>query len=164
MNIVLFGFMGTGKSAVGRCLAERAELRFVDMDDEVERKEGASIPALFADKGEAYFRQVEAAVAVELGAADGLVVATGGGVVLNPSNLTAFTGNGICVCLRAVPETILHRIREQTHRPLLQQPDREQRVRQLLHQRKHFYDAIPHQVQTDGLSVEDVAAQILKLV
>ncbi len=156
-NLVLVGFMGTGKSAVGRCIAERWGRTFLDMDALIEEREGRTIPAIFRDSGEPYFRRLETQLAAELGEPRSLVIAAGGGIVLHPVNIEHLRRGGVVVCLTATPDAILQRVAGDTHRPLLQAPDRERRVRELLEARKPFYESIPDRVDTTGRPVEDVA-------
>lgn len=162
-NIVLVGFMGTGKTSTGRAVAARLGRAFIDMDAEIERRQGCTIPALFARAGEAHFRTLERALVRELAARRELVVAPGGGIVLNPDNLRDFAEGGLVVCLRASPEMILARVGGDANRPLLQVEDKLGRIRELLARRQPLYDAIPHQLETDGLTPEQVAEDVLAL-
>lgn len=162
-NIVLIGFMGTGKTRVGVALAERLGLTFVDMDAVIEAREGRPITDIFATEGEVHFRQVERALVQELARQEGRVIGTGGGVVLNADNIRAFEATGLVVCLQASPETILDRVAHDTTRPLLAGVDKMQKIRGILATRSHLYAALPHQVDTNGLSVEEVVAQISTL-
>lgn len=160
-NIVLVGFMGTGKSVTGRALARRLGRRFVDLDTLIEEREGMSIPRIFAERGEPEFRRLERALVRELAAQGDLVIAPGGGIVLNPDNIRDFAATGLVVCLRASPEMILSRVGHDANRPLLQTDDKLGRIRELLGKRQALYDAIPHQFETDGKTDEQVAAEIL---
>lgn len=162
-NIVLIGFMGTGKTSVGHALAERLGLTFVDMDAIIEEREARPITEIFATDGEPYFRTVERALVQELADQEGLVIGTGGGVVLNPDNINDFSATGLVVCLQAAPETILDRVAHDTTRPLLAGDDKMQKILGILEARKHLYDALPHQVDTDGLTVDEVAEKICDL-
>lgn len=162
-NIVLVGFMGTGKSRVGRLLAKRLGLDFVDMDALIEERQGKPIPRIFAEEGEPAFRRMERELVRELAAREGQVIACGGGIVLNPDNLADYAATGLVVCLSAAPDTILERVAHETHRPLLAEGDKLQKIRDLLARRQPLYGAVPHQVPTDGLSAEDVAERILAL-
>ncbi len=162
-NIVLFGFMGTGKTAVGQRLAETLGLVFTDMDDVIVERAGKSIPEIFADDGETRFREIERAVVQALAGRDGLVIATGGGVVLNPGNVSDLGRSGLLVCLQATPEVILSRVAHDTNRPLLAVDDKLGRIRALLAARQSLYDALPHQVDTTPLTQEGVVAQIVDL-
>lgn len=161
-NIVLVGFMGTGKSAVGKLLAERLAFWFLDMDELIEARAGKPITRIFAEEGEPRFRAMERELVRELAQQRGLVVATGGGIVLNPDNLRDFSRSGLVVCLSAAPEEILRRVGNSTHRPLLNQPDPAAAIRNLLAKRQALYDAIPFQIDTTGLSAAEVADLILK--
>lgn len=163
-NIVLVGFMGTGKSSTGRVLAERLGRELLDMDTIIETREGMGIPQLFATKGEPYFRQLERALVRELAARDNLVIAPGGGIVLNPDNVRDFAATGRVICLRATPAQVLARVGHETHRPLLQSGDKLQKIQELLDRRKPLYDAIPLQVETDGKTAAAVADDILALL
>jgi len=162
-NIILVGFMGTGKSTVGNKLAEKLGLKFLDMDTLIEERAGKPISRIFAEDGEPHFRSMERALAHELSRRKGLVVACGGGVVLNPDNIRDYNQTGLVVCLTATPETIFRRTSRARNRPLLEEQDRMQRIRDLLKQRQALYAAIPHQVDTTTLSTEQVADAILKI-
>jgi len=162
-NIVLIGFMGTGKTTVGRQLAERLGLTFIDMDDCIVERAGKPIPAIFADDGEPAFRELERQVAVDLSSRRGQVIATGGGVVLNPANIRDLETNGLLVALTATPGVILERLRHDTGRPLLSDGDKGGKIRTLLASRQHLYNAIPLKIDTDLLTSEAVARQIMDL-
>ena len=161
-NIALIGFMGTGKTSVGKELADRLNMTFLDMDEAIEKHEGRPVSDIFANEGELYFRKVERALVQELAAKTGLVIGTGGGVVLDPDNTADFECSGLVVCLQASPETILERVRHETHRPLLK-GDMMGKITGILAKRQPIYDAVPNQVQTDGLSVAKVADEVLQL-
>lgn len=160
-NIVLVGFMGTGKTSTGTSIAEKLGRPFIDMDAEIERREGRSIPDIFAKDGEPRFRELERALVRELAARDGMVISPGGGIVLNPDNIRDFSATGYVVCLRATPEMILQRVGDDPNRPLLQAPDRLARIRELLAKRAPLYDAVPHPVETDGLTPAEVADLVI---
>lgn len=162
-NIVIFGFMGTGKTTVGRALANRLDMAFLDMDDVIEEREERSIPAIFTEDGEAYFREIENTLVHELAGRTKLVVGTGGGVVLNQKNVELFSQTGLAVCLVANPETILNRVSHDTHRPLLNVDNKQERIQELLEARSEPYATIPHQVDTNGQSVDEVVTAILAL-
>ncbi|HBA83344.1 MAG TPA: shikimate kinase [Verrucomicrobia bacterium] len=162
-NIVLTGFMGTGKSTVGRCLAAKLQRDFLDMDALIEQRAGRKISDIFAQDGEPVFRRLERALVQELSAQTNRVIATGGGVVLNPENIADFSRNGLIVCLTAPPDVILRRVAQETHRPLLEQGEKNERIVRLLESRRALYEAIPHRVDTSTLSPEEVAERILEL-
>lgn len=162
-NIVLMGFMGTGKTTVGKKLAARLGLKFVDMDHIIESRAGKAISRIFAEDGEPHFRELERVLAAELSAREGLVVGCGGGVVLNSDNVRSFSRTGLVVCLTAPAEVIFKRTASASHRPLLEQQDRLQRIVDLLEKRRALYAAIPHQIDTGTLSADQVVDAILPL-
>jgi shikimate kinase len=161
-NIILVGFMGTGKTVTGRVLAERTDLELVDMDSIIEKRAGRPISDIFATDGEAGFRKLERALAHELSQRDGLIISTGGGIVLDPDNLADFEKTGLVVCLTASPETIFQRLENDTTRPLLS-GDKKNQIGELLERRKPLYDAIEHQIDGDRLDPEGRAEAILEL-
>ena len=122
-NVVITGFMGTGKSAVGREVARRLGRQFVDMDDVIEARAGKPIPRIFAEDGEPAFRQMEASLCEELSAQRGLVIATGGGALVNLANRAMMMKSGTVVCLSCDPDEILRRVGGNDYRPLLNVPD-----------------------------------------
>ncbi|MFA7256255.1 MAG: shikimate kinase [Kiritimatiellales bacterium] len=161
-NIVLVGFMGTGKTVTGRVLAARTGMELVDMDSMIEERQGKTIPEIFAQDGEPVFRTLERELVQELSKRNGLIISTGGGIVLNPDNIADFEKTGLVVCLKASPETIFQRLEKDTGRPLLS-GDKKGQIAALLEKRKPLYDAIAHGVNTDGLTDEQTADPILKL-
>lgn len=165
-SVFLIGFMGTGKTSVGRALAARLGLRFLDMDDEIVARVGKPIPRIFAEDGEPAFRALEREVAREISRRPGLVVATGGGVVLNPDNTRDFAREGLVVCLTASLTTILRRVSGDTNRPLLAGGDQEKqrKAAELLERRRPLYEAIPFRIDTDALSVDEVVDRVTELL
>jgi len=161
-NIILVGFMGTGKTSVGRVLAGRLQRDFVDMDGELEARAGKPITRVFAEDGEGAFRRMERELVAELARRNNLVVAAGGGVVLDPGNIRAFGATGRVICLQAAPDEILRRVAGSNHRPLLEQGDKAGRIRKLLETRRQLYDAIPLRVDTTGKTLDEVAARVLE--
>lgn len=163
-NIILTGFMGTGKSTLGRLLAQRLGYRFIDTDSEIEARIGHSIARLFSERGEASFRQLEEELVAELAEQSGLVISTGGGLVLNPRNVTALRKNGQIICLTATPEEILARVSAQEHiRPLLQEADPLKKIRELLRQRSAAYAQFP-QLPTSGRTPEELIDRLLERI
>lgn len=162
-NIVLVGFMGSGKSSTGRYVAGKLGRPFLDMDTEIERREGRAIPQIFAQNGEPYFRQLERGLVQELAARTGMVIAPGGGIVLNPDNVRDFAASGLVVNLRVSPEWVLKRVGQDPNRPLLQGGDPLQRIRDLMEKRQTLYAAAPYQLETDGLTPEAVGDRVLEL-
>ncbi|HKL21318.1 MAG TPA: shikimate kinase [Tichowtungia sp.] len=161
-NIVLIGFMGTGKTVTGRVLAEKTGMELVDMDSIIEERAGKPISSIFADDGEPAFRKMERELAHELAQREELIISTGGGIVLHPDNTTDFEKSGLVVCLTASPETIFQRLENDTTRPLLS-GDKKEQIRELLQTRKPLYDAIEHQIDGDRLDPEGRADAILHL-
>ena len=159
-NLILVGFMGTGKSAVGRRLATHLSMRFVDMDKEIEDDQGMPISDIFEKHGEAWFREREAEKVKELASQQGLIISTGGGIVLNPDNITEFEKSGKVICLKASVDAILRRLVNDSRRPLLQGENKRDRVKQLMLDRKKYYEAIALQVDTTYMSHEEVAAAV----
>ncbi len=161
-NIILVGFMGTGKTATGRLLAEHTGMELVDMDTLIEQQHGKTIPEIFASIGESGFRALERALVEVLSKRSGIIISTGGGVVINPDNLTDFKKTGLIICLTASPETIFQRLEKDTTRPLLS-GDKKAQIATLLEKRKSLYAAIPHQINSNLLNPEERAQAILKL-
>ncbi|MGZ9587043.1 shikimate kinase [Paenibacillus marinisediminis] len=159
-NIVLIGFMGTGKSTVGECLADRLKYDFVDLDEEIVRMEGRSIPDIFAQDGEAYFRDAESLALSRLMGQQRLVIATGGGAVLREKNCRVMSECGYVVHLTAETDTIIERVRGDRNRPLLQ-GDASERVRSLMVERSGKYDFAHATVATDHLRVEQIADAVM---
>ncbi len=162
-NIVLVGFMGTGKSAVGGRLAAKLSRRFVDLDGLIEKRAGKPIPLIFKEDGEPRFRELERELVQEVASQEGLVVAAGGGVVLNPANIEDLGRTGLVVCLSASGVELIRRLQSSTDRPLLAEGDIEQKISELLGRRQKLYDAISCQVDTSGLTVDEVAVRIIGL-
>ncbi len=153
--------MATGKSSVGKKLASLVGYDFLDMDASIEAEEGISIPRIFAERGEAAFRALECALVERLASRCGLVIATGGGTIVNPLNLEKLKGCGILINLTADIDTIIARAGSGEDRPMLQQGDRRERIEKLLEQRASSYAQADLAVDTSSLSIEDVAKLIL---
>ena len=160
-NVVLTGFMGTGKTTIGRALAELLGREFVDTDHVIEQRHGP-IPTIFAEQGEGAFRRYEREIAAELADRDGLVIATGGRLMVDAVNAQRLGATGDVICLVASLDTILRRVDVAgagETRPLLRGDDVRARVGALLAERAEAYGAF-HQVTTDGGSPAVVAAAI----
>ena len=162
-NIVVTGFMGTGKSTVGRLVAERLGRRHVDTDTLIEERHGP-IARIFADHGEDRFRELEREVAAALAGEEGLVVSTGGRTMLDPANQATLGASGVVVCLAASVDELVARLRDEAeHRPLLRDGDPAERIADLLAARAAGYAAFA-QVHTDGRSPDAVADAVVALV
>jgi len=163
-NIVLVGFMGTGKTTVGKLLAERLKMEFLDMDDIIENETGKKISQIFKDDGEPYFRELERKLVIRLATKKGLVIATGGGIVLDRQNIKDFSATGRVICLSADPELILQRVGTENHRPLLDNKQKAQKILDILATRQSLYDAIAIQIDTSHLKPEQVVNQIIERI
>jgi shikimate kinase len=160
-NLALVGFMGTGKSAVGRLVATELGFAFVDTDELIEERVGRRIADLFAQEGEAAFRRLEGETVVELALRRDTVIATGGGLVVNPDNLASLKSHALVVCLWASPGLIFERTRHASHRPLLQTTDPLARIGELLAAREPAYRKADVLVNTEFRSIREVAQQVL---
>ncbi len=160
-NIVLVGFMGTGKTSVANQLARQCAMPLLDMDTMIEQRAGKPITRIFAEEGEPAFRKIEHALADELATPSGSIISTGGGIVLNPENIRLLSEGGLVVCLQASIDEILRRVQHDTTRPLLQGMDRRAKVAALLTARTPLYQAIPYQIHTDGRTIADIADEII---
>ena len=157
-NIVLTGFMGTGKSTVGRLVAELLRRPFVDCDEFIVQRAGKSIARLFAEEGEEHFRRLEREVCAELAAQQGQVIATGGGALLDPRNREALARQGLLVCLMATPDSIRARLARESGRPLFNGA-----WEALYQERLATYAAMTHQLVTDDRAPQDVAQEVVSL-
>lgn len=164
-NIFLVGPMGAGKSAVGRQLARMLKLVFRDSDAEIEARTGVDISFIFEKEGEAGFRRREREVIGELTAQDGIVLATGGGAVLDPENREMLASRGLVVYLDASVDQQLERTRLSSHRPLLDTPNPAGRIAELMQQREPLYRELATlTVLTDGRMVREVAQEVRRKV
>ena len=160
-NLALSGVMGTGKSSVGRLVAEALHFTFLDTDEVITSRAGKSVAEIFAQEGEAAFRQRERLLVEELAKRDKTVIATGGGLPVNPENFASLKSHALIVCLWASPEKIWERVRHQSHRPLLQDPDPQAKIKSLLEARKPVYQQADILMNTEVRSCREVAAQVI---
>ncbi len=190
-NIVITGFMGTGKSSVAREVAHALGRPFVDMDERIEARAGMGIPDIFRQQGEAAFRALERVVCAELAAMGGLVVATGGGALVDEENLRVMMASGHVICLGCDPDELFHRVAlsipqdapghesavgergrdarapetdAPQGRPMLWADDPEGRLRELLEKRRPAYAKVPYHIDTTYRSVDQVVEEVLNLV
>lgn len=163
-NIVLTGFMGTGKTTVGKLLAEQLNREFIDTDKLIQEREGLTIPEIFSKHGEAAFRKMEADVAEELSQRQGLVISTGGRLMLDPANVRTLTRDGRVFCLIATPQEILSRIEKDTDhkRPLLEVPNPGEQIVELLKDRQKGYHRF-QKIYTTDKQPEDVTGDLLDI-
>jgi shikimate kinase len=164
LNYALYGFMGVGKSVVGRALSEITGMKFVDLDEKIVERTGKTIPEIFEEGGEEAFREIERVVTQEIAARDGLVIACGGGTILDADNLSSLKHNSRLVFLTAEPEIILKRIEaEGDVRPLLNGEEKLQRIMSLLEARNSAYIQVAELVlDTSGMTPMKVAELILE--
>ena len=166
-NIVLVGFMGTGKTSTGKVLAQRLGKAFIDMDSRIEDEQGTTIPKIFETKGEAYFRQLEKELAKKLSERANAVISTGGGTIKDPENVALLKKSGLIVCLTATPEVILERTGRKGERPVLDgadQGDRLAAIEKLLAEREGLYRQADYFVDTGDLSPLQVAERIVHML
>lgn len=162
-NIVLVGFMGSGKTTVGRLIAKETGMPLIDMDALIEERAGKTINEIFAEEGEPRFRQLERELVEELSAQEGHIISTGGGIVLNPDNIADFERTGLVVCLLVDSQSVLDRVRHDSTRPLLA-GDKEQKILELLESRRPLYEAVTHRINTSGRpSPVPTACEIIEL-
>lgn len=160
-NIALIGFMGTGKSSVGQLAAAQLHFTFLDTDHVIEARAGKTISEIFAEQGEPAFRELERKIVGELVTRKKTVISTGGGLPINPENLASLKIHSLVVCLWASPEKIWERVRNQTHRPILNEADPLAKIRRLLEERAPYYRQADVLLNTEMRSVKDVAQQVV---
>ena len=161
-NLYLVGMMGAGKTTIGRLIARRLKLRFVDCDQEIERRCGVKVPLIFEIEGEPGFRAREAQVVAELTGLEGIVLATGGGAVLAEENRRRLAARGTVVYLCARPEDLYERVRQDRNRPLLATADPLARLRELFVQRDPLYRAVAdYVVDTGRQTVQSLARALI---
>jgi shikimate kinase len=161
VNLALIGFMGAGKTSVGRFVAEQLRFDCLDTDELIQSRTGRSIAEIFKTDGEPAFRALEQQVVGELTNRTRTIIATGGGLPVNPANLASLKTHALVVCLWASPEKIWERVKNQTHRPLLHDPDPQKKIRDLLAAREQFYKQADVLVNTDIRSAREVAQQVV---
>jgi len=162
-NVALIGFMGTGKTAVGKVLAEKLKRKFIGLDSLIEQKAGKSIPEIFQRHGEVAFRELEIEVTKEIANEKNLVIDCGGGIVLNKINIDRLKSNSVIVYLTASPSVILKRtLVDGETRPLLNVSDRTSEIRELLKSRDPFYErAADIKINTSNLDFDSITEQII---
>jgi len=158
-NIYLVGFMGSGKSTVGKILAEKLNMNFVDIDKLIEEKEGMKIKDIFEQKGESYFRELERKQIEAIVKQEGLVVSTGGGLGANLDNMNFMKKNGDVVWLDVSLNTVLDRLKNDQDRPLLKQPT--EKIKQLFEERKNVYRLANIRINADKKTPNQIVEEIL---
>ncbi len=164
-NIMLIGFMGTGKSTVASYLCEKYGMDLVEMDELIAKQEGMSIPDIFAKRGEEYFRDLETKLIVRLQGETNKVVSCGGGVVLRERNVEEMKKNSSIVLLTAEPITILERVKDDDNRPLLRGNKNVEFISEMMDKRREKYEAAADVIiSTDGKDVETICSEIMERV
>jgi len=160
VNLALIGFMGAGKTSVGRLVAELLGFDFMDTDDLIQARAGRTISEIFATDGEPAFRELERQIVDSLSTRSRTVISTGGGLPAFPENLAKLKSHALVICLWSSPEKIWERVRHQSHRPLLHDADPQKRIRELLAVREPFYKQADVLINTDIRVPREVAQQV----
>ena len=160
VNLALIGFMGTGKTSVGKLVAEQLHFEFLDTDELIQSRTGRTIAEIFSKDGEQVFRELERQVVEQLAQRTRTVISTGGGLPANRNNLDQLKSHALTICLWASPEKIWERVRHQSHRPLLHDADPQKKIQDLLKVREPFYKQADVLVNTDLRSPREVAQQV----
>lgn len=163
-NIVLTGFMGTGKSAIGKRLARLLKRSFYDTDQEVEEVTGLTISQIFAKHGELRFRSEEKLVIRKLAAKENAIIATGGGAVLDDENIKELSENGVLICLTADPEVILARVSKKNTRPLIKKDYGLEEIKEMLEERDPYYKKADLFIDTSKNGFDEVISKIVSLL
>lgn len=162
-NIVLIGFMGTGKSTIGRKLARKLKLSYLDTDEEIERVTGMTIPGIFAKYGEIRFRSEEKLAVKKAARQKNCVISTGGGMVLAPENIALLKEDGILICLTATPEVVFDRVKKST-RPLLQKIATAEQIAALMRERASLYRCADYYIDTSGEGSDSIVERIVNFL
>ncbi len=161
-NIFLIGFMGAGKSTIARTLQRELGFPLVEMDERIVQEQGMSINDIFAQYGEAHFREIESQLVVDLGKQEPSIVSCGGGVVVRPENTQNMKKSGRIVLLKASPETIFERVKNSTDRPILNGHMNVEYIAELMEKRRVLYEeAADITIQTDGKTREQICEEII---
>ena len=162
-NIVLCGFMGSGKSTIGKLTAEKLGARFIDTDAYIEKRENMTISEIFKVHGEEYFRNLELEVCNELSEMTKTVISTGGGTMLRDENVKALKKNGIVFLLNVSPNVVLTRLNNDTSRPLLMRPDKKKAVTELLSNRLPLYNRAADYIMDGEESPRKLALRMISI-
>jgi shikimate kinase len=156
--------MGTGKSAVGKKLAKKLGMEYMDTDERIEKDAGCKISEIFKNNGEESFREVEKAVIKCVSVLDNYVIATGGGVVKYAENMDALEKNAVIVCLTASPDAIYKRIKHHGHRPLLKVKDPRKEIEGIMNQREKLYKRCDLMIDTSDKKIDEIVGEIIKFI
>lgn len=163
-SIILTGFMGTGKTAIGKELASILDMRLIDVDTEIEKSEKMSINEIFQKFGESRFRDIETEMVKGVSKNKNVIISTGGGVVLKQENMDVLRENGVIICLTASPETILERTANNSDRPLLHAENPLGKINELLNFRKPFYEKADILINTENKTPLQIAEEIIEKI
>lgn len=164
-NIVLIGFMGTGKSTISDYLRRTFSMEIVEMDQIISKRQGMSIPDIFETYGEEYFRDLETDLLIEMQSRTNVVISCGGGVPMRERNVAEMKKNGKVVLLTARPETILERVRDNHDRPLLEGNKNVDFIEKLMEKRRPKYEAAADIViETDGRSAQEICEELIQKI
>ena len=168
-NLVLIGFMGTGKTSLGKMLANKLGCAFVDLDQKIESDNGMSIPDIFKAHGEEHFRKLERKAVEEVAQRRGIVIATGGGTVKDPINVELLKNNGVMICLTTSVDELLIRTANRGERPVLDgrhqdHGDRRKAIEKLLEERERFYAQADYKIDTTDWSPLKLVDDIIKIM
>ena len=163
-NIVLVGFMGTGKTEVSKILASRLKRQRLCIDDMIEWKVGKRISRIFEEDGEAYFRKVESDIVAVASKDKNVIIDAGGGVVMNEQNVRRLKDHGLIFCLTATPEAIFERTKGYSHRPLLDSDNPLEAIKDMLKKRSEFYKRSDYAVDTTDILPDEAADRIIKIM
>ena len=163
-NIILLGFMGSGKTTIAFELSRRFNMRYVSTDDLIEKREKCTINEIFTKKGEDYFREVEALVVHDACSMENVIIDLGGGAVIRDENWENIKASGVAICLTADENTIMERTKKYKHRPLLNVEDPKQKIKNLMAKRAPFYARADHRVDTGKLTVRQVVDKIAGII
>ena len=164
-NIILVGMMGAGKTYIGKALKEKlSSMTFIDVDEYIEKKQNMKISNIFEQFGESYFRNLETQSINEITLQDNQIISLGGGAFEREENRNILNDNGYTIYLKASAKTLFNRIKNETHRPLLQQGFGVERIEQILNQREHNYLKALITVETENKTKADITDEILQRV
>jgi len=163
-NIIITGFMGTGKSVIAKELARKLKMEFIDMDRIIEEGQGMSIADIFIRYEEKYFREQENKLVKKLSQKENMVIATGGGTLLSSDNARILSQRSQIICLYADSQTIYNRVKRKNNRPLLKGKNVLSEINRLLEERKKIYDNIKWKIDTTNLNIQEVTDKIIALL
>lgn len=162
-NIVLVGFMGSGKTSVGKRLSIKLKREFIDMDDFIEKREGMTINEIFATKGEPYFRELEAEICQRYSVPKGKIIATGGGVIKNSINIENLKKGGVIYYLKSSPQKVADNLKNDNSRPLLNVEDKLSKIKELMAEREQLYLSCADRIlEVSVLSPDESCNKILE--